>query len=234
MPYLLIGGQACILYGAAEFSRDIDFTIATSPLSLEFWNKALGELRAKIIFFPPFEQKYLEKGHACHFRCHHPEAEGLRIDVIGRMRGCSDFSVLWNRCNLFNLPVLGDVNVISLSDLVSSKKTQRDKDWLMIRRLVEVDYITRIESATQEDIIWWLKECRTPEYLKEIAMKFHNLLPKIEERPWLKNIMECFEEKIEAYLEKEMKRIKEEDRKYWKPLIQELERMRILSRSGDQ
>ena len=29
---LLMGGQACILYGAAEFSRDIDFAILASSL----------------------------------------------------------------------------------------------------------------------------------------------------------------------------------------------------------
>jgi hypothetical protein len=28
MRYLLMGGQACILYGAAEFSRDLDIAIA--------------------------------------------------------------------------------------------------------------------------------------------------------------------------------------------------------------
>jgi len=30
---LLMGGQACVLYGAAELSRDIDFAIVASPAS---------------------------------------------------------------------------------------------------------------------------------------------------------------------------------------------------------
>ena len=32
---LLIGGQACILYGAAEFSRDVDFALMVSTENLE-------------------------------------------------------------------------------------------------------------------------------------------------------------------------------------------------------
>ena len=31
---LLMGGQACVLYGAAEFSRDADFAILASPENL--------------------------------------------------------------------------------------------------------------------------------------------------------------------------------------------------------
>jgi len=31
---LLMGGQACILYGASELTRDIDFVIHASPVNL--------------------------------------------------------------------------------------------------------------------------------------------------------------------------------------------------------
>ncbi len=49
---LLIGGQACILYGAAEFSRDIDLAVMVSPENLENLKKALAELEAARAFFP--------------------------------------------------------------------------------------------------------------------------------------------------------------------------------------
>jgi hypothetical protein len=62
---LLMGGQACVLYGAAEFSRDID-------------------LRA----------------------------------------------IAWRR------PGKQSADLLGLEDFVLSKKTQLDKDWAMIRRLV--------------------------------------------------------------------------------------------------
>lgn len=62
---LLIGGQACILYGGAEFSRDIDFAILASDQNLSQLKACLDELEAEVIAVPPF---YLERGHAIHFR----------------------------------------------------------------------------------------------------------------------------------------------------------------------
>jgi hypothetical protein len=56
---LLMGGQACILYGAAEFSRDADFAILASPENLGRLTEALAELQAEVIAVPPFEMHYL-------------------------------------------------------------------------------------------------------------------------------------------------------------------------------
>jgi PHD/YefM family antitoxin component YafN of YafNO toxin-antitoxin module len=42
---LLMGGQACVLYGAAEFSRDMDVTVLASPANLDRLRAALEELR---------------------------------------------------------------------------------------------------------------------------------------------------------------------------------------------
>ena len=64
---LLIGGQACILYGAAEFSRDIDIAIMISPQNLKKLKLALNELSAEKIFVPALSEDVLLKGHACHF-----------------------------------------------------------------------------------------------------------------------------------------------------------------------
>jgi hypothetical protein len=75
---LLMGGQACVLYGAAEFSRDADFAILASRENFERLQNALDELQARVIAVPPFEPEYLERGHAVHFRCHHQEAERFR------------------------------------------------------------------------------------------------------------------------------------------------------------
>jgi hypothetical protein len=66
-----MGGQACVLYGGAEFSRDTDVLV-------------------------------------------------LADDAIET--------------------AAGPIEVLSLPDLVTAKKTQRDKDWPMITRLVEADY----------------------------------------------------------------------------------------------
>ena len=49
-----MGGQACVFYGAAEFSRDTDFAILASPANLARLKKALAELHAEIIAVPSF------------------------------------------------------------------------------------------------------------------------------------------------------------------------------------
>ena len=91
---LLMGGQACVFYGAAEFSRDADFAVLADSRNLARLRAALKDLQARVIALPPFEARFLHRGHAIHFRCQHPEALGMRIDVMSRMRGVDPFPKL--------------------------------------------------------------------------------------------------------------------------------------------
>lgn len=134
-----MGGQACVFYGAAEFSRDTDLAILANSENLARLDNALEDLQAAVIALPPFEAKYLRKGHAVHFRCHHPDALGMRIDVMSKMRGVDSFPKLWTRRTTLSMDD-GKIELMSLPDLVQAKKTQRDKDWPMLRRLIEVNY----------------------------------------------------------------------------------------------
>src|SRR5437899_4095058 len=120
-----MGGQACVFYGAAEFSRDTDLAILASTENLSRLSAALQDLQAEVIAVPPFDAKYLRKGHAVHFRCHHPEAEHLRVDVMSRMRGVDSFAKLWTRRTTVELPDGRTFDLLSLPDLVQAKKTQR-------------------------------------------------------------------------------------------------------------
>jgi len=224
--FLLSGGQACILYGGTEFSRDADVVVLLSEENLDALRGALRELDAEPIFVPALDAEPLRRGHACHFRCRHPEASRIRLDVMSVMRGCDPFPALWARRTTVELPGLGEVPVLSLRDLVQSKKTQRDKDWGHVRRLVEVDYLTRRHEATAEDIAWWLAELRTPTYFMELAATHPNAAAGIASRPWLPDAVRQGEGAVERMLLEEEQRIRAEDRAYWQPLRQELERMR--------
>ncbi|MGH7462219.1 MAG: hypothetical protein ACREMA_14505, partial [Longimicrobiales bacterium] len=166
---LLMGGQACILYGAAEFSRDADLAVLLSTENLDRLRAALLELEAERIAVPPFEQEYLERGHAVHFRCQDPDARGFRIDVMARMRGVAPFEELWSRRTTLDLSANLHVDLLSLPDLVTSKKTQRDKDWPMIRRLLEADYQQGQSEPAAERVAFWLRELRTAELLVEVV-----------------------------------------------------------------
>jgi hypothetical protein len=99
-----MGGQACVLYGAPEFSRDTDLAILGNAENLTRLSAALSELDAVVIAVPPFEGRYLERGHAIHFECRNPDVAGMRIDVMGRLRGVDPFPDLWARRSTLVLP----------------------------------------------------------------------------------------------------------------------------------
>jgi hypothetical protein len=224
---LLMGGQACISYGAAEFSRDVDLAVLASPQNLDALRDAMAELQAEVIAVPPFDAGYLEKGHAIHFRCHEPETDGLRVDIMSKMRGVDPFEELWSRRT--SVDVSGDFSfdVLALPDLVKAKKTQRDKDWPMIRRLLEADYFQRRESATDDDIRFWLREMRTPELLCAIASANPDLCGElVEVRPLLDHASKGDSEAVSDALLSEEAAERRADRAYWEPLRGELERLR--------
>jgi len=229
---LLMGGQACVSYGAAEFSRDVDFAILASLRNLETLRKAMLDLRAEVIAVPPFEAKYLRKGHAVHFRCHIPEADGLRVDVMSRMRGVDSFAKLWARRTTVELPDGPAFDLLSLPDLVQAKKTQRDKDWPMIRRLVEADFFTRHEAASARDIRFWLRELRTPELLVTAAAAHPQICRQVaRSRPLLRIALRGDDVALGEAVRLEEVKEREADRRYWEPLRRELERLRHEKRS---
>lgn len=132
---LLMGGQACVLYGGAECSRDTDIMVVADAANLARLQAAVDDLHAEVIAVPPFERRFLQAGHAVHFRCRIPDAAGIRLDVMAKLRGLPDFETAWNRRTTFESPTEA-IEILSLPDLVIAKKTQRDKDWPMIARLV--------------------------------------------------------------------------------------------------
>ena len=220
-----MGGQACVLYGAAEFSRDTDLAILASSENLARLKKSLKDLKAEVIAVPPFEAKYLRKGHAVHFRCNHAEALGMRVDVMTKMRGVSSFSSLWTRRT--TIEVDGSViDLMGLPDLVQAKKTQRDKDWPMIRRLVEVNYFANRTNATADQIRFWFLELRTPQLLTELAGQHRIPAQLLRQRSLLKVLGSENESRLATLLIEEEEKVREVDRHYWMPLKKELESLR--------
>jgi len=228
VAHLLMGGQACVLYGAAEFSRDLDLALLPDPTNLDHLEAALAELEAEVIAVPPFSLKHLTEGLAVHFRCRQPEVAGLRIDVMAQMRGVAPFPELWARRTtlIFAEEAL---EVMALPDLVAAKKTQRDKDWPMIRRLVEVNYLSHRDDPTEERIRFWLRELRTPEIVVEVVQAHADLAEEISgERALLK--LATLENLESGLLGRALREEEEAERRldaeYWRPLREQLERIR--------
>jgi hypothetical protein len=224
---LLMGGQACVFYGAAEFSRDADFAIIADAANLARLRKALAELEADPIAVPPFALKYLRRGHAIHFRCRHPEALRMRVDVMSKMRGVDSFAGLWRRRTVIELPDGTKCDLLSLPDLVQAKKTQRDKDWPMIRRLVEANYFENQSRPNPARIRFWFRELRTPELLSNLAHRYPAICSRvISRRPLLTYALSAEGQKLEQALRAEESIERDRDRQHWLPLRKELERLR--------
>jgi hypothetical protein len=177
-----------VFYGAAEFSRDADFAILADAANLARLRKALADLRAEPIAVPPFELKYLKRGHALRFRCQHPEALRMRVDVMSKMRGVDSFANLWKRRTTIELPDGIKCDLLSLPDLVQAKKTQRDKDWPMIRRLVEAHYFQHRAKPGPAQIKFWLQELRTSQLLRAVAQAHPSVARRLAaQRPLLRH-----------------------------------------------
>jgi hypothetical protein len=229
-----MGGQACVLYGAAEFSRDTDLAILATEDNLTLLRTALRELHARRIALPPFEQQYLTRGHAIHFRCYHLDALRMRIDVMSMMRGVDPFDQLWERREHVDSDKGILLDVLSLPDLVRAKKTQRDKDWPMIRRLIESDYV-RQDNPTIEKVRFWFMESRTPEMLIELAQTYREECDKLSHvRKVLRYAVKTDKTAIEFELNREEVEVREADRCYWEPLRKELEDLRHMDFANEE
>jgi len=227
---LLMGGQACIAYGASEFTRDIDLVVVADDASLAALSAALRDLQAESIAVPQLDRSFLAVGHAVHFRCRAPGVEGVRVDVMSTMRGVDPFEQLWDR----RVTLANGIEVLSLPDLVKAKKTQRDKDWPMLRRLIEVDYFARRDRCTEADVSFWLRECRTPAILIELARAFPRLVQGTD-RPAVRAAAEGMtESQIAEALALEARLEREADRVYWAPLKAQLEELRRARSRKDE
>ncbi len=165
---LLMGGQACVSYGAAEFSRDLDLLLFLDSLNLDRLRTALWQLSAEPVAVPPPGPACLTRGHAVHFRCKRTDVAGPtnRSNVFvarhGIVRGALGAPDYHRGCGTSH-------RSLALEDFVHSKKTQKDKDWPIIRRLVEQSYFGRSETQDPAQIDFWLRELRTPQLLIELA-----------------------------------------------------------------
>ena len=151
----------------------------------------------------------------------------MRVDVMSKMRGVESFAKLWRRRTTIELPDGTQCDLLSLPDLVQAKKTQRDKDWPMIRRLVEAHYFQNNVKPNPAQIRFWFQELRTPQLLMEAAQRHPALCRRLAaERPLLAHAASGQMEDLEGALLSEESAERDRDRRYWLPLRAELEKLR--------
>lgn len=230
-----MGGQACVFYGAAQVSKDIDFILLAGPENYARLHAALAQLQARRIAVPRFDPAALARGHAVHFRCAAPGVEDLRVDVMTRLRELPDFAALWERRTVFQDGAGNEFNLLCIPDLVQAKKTQRGKDWPVIELLVTIHHRENAATPRADWIAFWLREARTPELLRDLASRFPAEAQGLQAaRPLLAHAMAGDMDAMRVALDAEVRAEQARDRAYWEPLRREMEQFRKEERGGTE
>jgi hypothetical protein len=230
---LLMGGQACVFYGAAQVSKDIDFIVLADAENFVRLHASLSQLQARRIAIPRFDPGLLDRGHAVHFRCAASGVEDLRVDVMTRLRDLPDFATLWERRTVFQDNAGGEFNLLSIPDLVQAKKTQRSKDWPVIELLVTIHHRENAAAPQADWIAFWLRDARTPELLRDLASRFPGeVRTLLSTRPLLAHAITGDMDAMRAALDAEVRAEQARDRAYWEPLRKEMEQFRKEERDG--
>lgn len=226
-----MGGQACVFYGAAQVSKDIDLVVLADSTNFERLLRALDELQANRIAVPRFSPELLARGHAVHFRCQATGVEELRIDIMTRLRDLADFELLWERRTVFEGEGGIQFHLLSVPDLVTAKKTQRTKDWPVIELLVSIHHRENAANPRADLVDFWLRESRTAELVLELIDQFPKEAAALEsQRPMLAIARSGNLDELRAALDAEVRAEQAKDRAYWEPLRKELEQFRLAER----
>jgi hypothetical protein len=138
------------------------------------------------------------------------------------MRGVDEFAQLWER----RQTTASGISLLALPDLIRAKKTQRDKDWPMIRRLLEADYYGSPPEPPAHQIGLWLNEMRTPALLRELCQRFPSAATAHGRPAVILTLGGASDSAIADALHQEEMMEREADMQYWQPLKRQLSLLR--------
>jgi hypothetical protein len=224
--YLLISGQATVVYGAADFSQDFDLWIDPAPGNVRAFVGALAGVRARVHkLTPPLTLRNLRRGHGFHFTV--PPAGYL--DVMGRPPRVGAFGPAFRRAPRLATP-WGTIPVASIEDLVELKKTNRPGDYEVITRLALIRTDQGRPSAAvlrwaagnifDAEALWAFVE-RFGAPLRTLALR---LLEQVRRRRRSPTLTEF--ERVARALGRNAARLQDRGRRYWLPLLAELRKLR--------
>jgi hypothetical protein len=134
VDYLLISGQASVLYGAATFSEDIDIWVRPSPANLKRLLVSLAACKARVHkLTPPMTPRHANAGHGFHFILPSRPLPTY-LDVMARPPRVGPFAPALRRARRMRTD-WGVLRVVSIADLVQLKKTRRLSDYDVISKL---------------------------------------------------------------------------------------------------
>jgi hypothetical protein len=231
--YLLISGQASVLYGAAQFSEDIDLWLSPTDASLQAFLHVLKLANASVYkLTPPLNRFYLLRGHGFHFKLPEDRFVPAYLDLMGRPPRVQSFASAFRKAQWI-LCDWGKIPVVSIPDLVELKKTRRAADYDVISNLVKI-YLNSQKKRSSRLLLW----CLNNVFRLEEALWIFKTYPQSRSlvrqtnRRWLKLLSNARELDIALYsraqslLSREIAQHQTADIKYWSSIIQELRDLR--------
>jgi hypothetical protein len=240
LDYLLIGGQATIIYGAADFTQDVDIWIRSDVDNFQRLLRALASCRARIHkLTPPLTLRWARRGHGFHFLV---PAKGSRVplDVMARPPRVRGFGAAKKRARIEDTD-WGRLPVVAEEDLVLLKRTNRPQDYAIISRLVMLR-VARVEKPSRSLLRWASANAFRLEDLADLVNHYGDRLrtgdgaaPKATRRLLAlrrKSVQPSRADMafVEGELLRAMARYIEAGRAYWIPRIQDLRRLRTEGR----
>jgi hypothetical protein len=240
--YLLISGQATILYGAATFSEDVDIWVEPSASNLECFAAALRGARARYYkLTPALEVATLLRGHGFHFVI--PGSAGaldLYLDVMGQPPRVGSFSDSLARAQRFDTDD-GPIPTVGIKDLVEIKKTQRPADYPIIGRLALAHLAQPSTSSDNAELAWALDNVFGFSELRALVAERpadFAALARALDQPLAagvaalaqgQDLPPALEDELDVWLDARSAPLRAADRRYWRPIIDELREMKRQS-----
>ncbi len=241
VDYLLIGGQAAILYGAAHFTQDLDVWIRPSLRNIRAFLRALARVSARVHkLTPPLSVAWVRRGHGFHFLIPQAKRSPAYLDAMGRPPRAGPFGASARRARRMDTP-WGLLPVASIEDLVELKKTNRPGDYEVVSRLARIR-LGELRSPSRRQLAWAAENTfrvedllalrdtygsRVWRNIAELPPGIHAVLAK---RPFDKTPGRHAIAAAGRALDLRMAKFMERGRRHWLPILRDLRALRAAGK----
>jgi hypothetical protein len=242
VEYLLISGQATVLYGAATFSEDIDLWINPTSENRDRFTAALRNCRARFYkLTPQMTVENLRCGHGFHFVLSGGNESDVFLDVMGSPPRMGSFAASLATARWMDTE-WGAIRTIGLQPLVELKKTQRLEDYPIISKLALAWFDQPECAKTPADVQWALQNIFTlpelriyfAEHAEPIDLLVENLHPAVAEMGRQlragEDVSESVERQVNEWMQQRIADLQQADRRYWREIIAKLKTLRATGK----
>jgi hypothetical protein len=212
--YLLISGQAAVLYGASTFSEDVDIWVAPTAANWKRLLAALSACEARVYkLTPPLTLSYARRGHGFHFVVPPDVSDDPPgyLDVMAVVPRCPSFTVS-NRRGRRIRTAWGTLRVVHPVDLARIKLTRRLGDYDTISLLVRLEFERQPTLSTWR---WALANTYDADGRRRLWESARPAWRRGTRRPPL----------AAAAIGRDLERARAADRAYWRPIVDELKQL---------